>query len=77
MLGGAEILVLIVVLLTALCLLNISAVGVRDGEALHDLIVETHTLRNRYLAELRGEPMPPSAGHPRLRLTEPETAGEF
>jgi hypothetical protein len=51
----APILVGLVIAAAVILMLAAAATGIRDGQALHDLGVEVHTLRNRYLAELRGE----------------------
>lgn len=51
----APILVGLVIAAAVLLMLSAAATGIRDGQALHDLGIEVHSLRNRYLAELRGE----------------------
>lgn len=48
----------IVVLLSfiaATLILRVAAAQVQDGETLHDLTVRVHTLRNEYVAHLRGD----------------------
>ena len=54
--GMVEIAALFTVVAVML-VLHACATSIADSEELHDLAVRVHTVRNEYLANLRGEPI--------------------
>lgn len=47
--------IILLAIIAMLLALRICAAQIEDGETLHDLAVRVHTLRNEYLAQLRGD----------------------